>query len=176
MIRVRIIPVMGKETPVRLGANQESAWRAFLKAHALLTRRLDRELRDRCQMTLVIYDALVQLSEAPQRRLRISELADAMVYSRSGLTRIVDNMEQAGHIQRTRDQSDRRSWIITLTPDGLDSLESAWRTHVQGVTRHFASHLSDTQARTVTKAFRAVIANLAPDQAGLTATQHEDTP
>ena len=79
-------------------------------------------------MTLVTYDALVQLSEAPQRRLRISELADAMVYSRSGLTRIVDNMEQAGHIERARDQSDRRSWIITLTPDGLAALETAWRT------------------------------------------------
>ena len=166
---------MEKKDPARLGAHQQAAWRAFLKAHALLTRRLDRDLRDRCEMTLVTYDALVQLSEAPQRQLRISELADAMVYSRSGLTRIVDNMEQAGHIQRTRDQSDRRSWIITLTPDGLAALETAWRTHVQGVAGHFASHLTNTQARTVTTAFRAVIADLTPDQFDLTATQHKDT-
>jgi len=166
---------MGKKTPVRLGADQEAAWRAFLKAHALLARQLDRDLRECCQMTLVIYDALVQLSEAPQRRLRISELADALVYSRSGLTRIVDNMEQAGHIERARDQSDRRSWIITLTPDGLAALETAWRTHGPGIARHFASHLTDTQARTVTKAFRAVVADLAPDQLGLTDTQRKDT-
>lgn len=166
---------MEKETPARLGSHQEAAWRAFLKAHALLTRQLDRDLRDCCQMTLVIYDALVQLSEAPQRQLRISELADALVHSRSGLTRIVDNMENAGHIERARDQSDRRSWIITLTPHGLASLETAWRTHVQGVAHHFASHLTDTKARTVTKAFRAVVTSLAPDQLGLTATQHKDT-
>ncbi|GMQ97843.1 MAG: MarR family transcriptional regulator [Acidimicrobiia bacterium] len=150
-----------------LKRDQETAWRAFLKAHALLTRQLDRDLRDCCEMTLVIYDALVQLSEAPQQQLRISELADALVYSRSGLTRIVDKMENAGHITRLRDESDRRSWIVTLTPAGLSSLEIAWRTHVQGVERHFASHLTDTQARSVTKSFRAVISAMAPDQTGL---------
>lgn len=175
MIRMRSIPVIEKEHHAGLGADQEAAWRAFLKAHALLARRLDRDLRDCCQMTLVIYDALVQLSEAPQRQLRISELADALVYSRSGLTRIVDNMEQAGHIERARDQSDRRSWIITLTPDGLASLETAWQTHGPGIARHFASHLTDSQARTVTKAFRAVVADLAADQPGVATAKHEET-
>ena len=166
---------MDKKVSTWLEPDHEAAWRAFLKAHALLTRRLDRDLRDCCQMTLVTYDALVQLNEAPQRQLRMSELADALVHSRSGVTRIVDNMEKAGHIQRARDQSDRRAWIITLTPEGLASLKTAWRTHVQGIVRHFASHLTDTQARTVTKTLRAVVAGLAPDQLGLTTTQQKNT-
>lgn len=174
MVRMRSIPVMEKKVSARLEADQEAAWRAFLKAHALLTRQLDRDLRDCCQMTLVTYDALVQLNEAPQRQLRISELADALVHSRSGLTRIVDNLEKAGHIRRERDQSDRRAWIITLTPHGVASLRTAWRTHVQGIVRHFASYLTDTQARTVTKTFRAIAADLAPDQLGLTTSQRKD--
>jgi len=152
------------------------AWRAFLKAHAMLTRQLDRDLRECCGMTLVIYDALVQLSEAPQRQLRISELADALVYSRSGLTRIVDKMEDAGHITRSRDESDRRSWIITLTSAGLSSLENAWRTHVQGVERHFASHLTRAQARTVTTSFRSVVSAMESDDVDGATARTLDSP
>lgn len=166
MIRMSIIPAMTDLPPPPLGRDQELAWRAFLKAHALLSKQLDRDLRDCCELTLVTYDALVQLSEAPRHQLRISELADALVYSRSGLTRIVDKMENAGHITRMRDESDRRSWIITLTPAGLTSLEEAWRTHVRGVERYFASHLTSNQARIVAKSLRSVISTMAPDLAG----------
>jgi len=152
-----------------LQPDHELAWRALLKAHALLVRRLDADLRECCGMSLVVYDALVQLSEAPDRRLRMSDLADALVHSRSGSTRIVNTIEEAGWAVRTLDPRDRRSWLVQLTPSGLARLEDAWRTHVRGVNRHFADHLSEPQARTLARALQAIVHDLSPDQAGLVA-------
>lgn len=150
-----------------LDEDHERAWRAMLRAHALLIRRLDADLRECCGMTLVVYDALVQLSEAPDRQLRMSHLADALVHSRSGLTRIVNTLEEAGWATRILDPCDRRSWLVQLTPLGFERLEEAWPTHVAGVNRHFAGHMTSRQARTLTDALRAVVCDLSPHQFGL---------
>ena len=76
-----------------LSSGHENAWRSWLRAHALLVRTLDADLRAEHGMTLLTYDALVQLSEAPERQLHMKDLADALVYSPSGVTRIVDVLE-----------------------------------------------------------------------------------
>lgn len=140
-----------------LGLTHERAWRSYLRAHALLVRRLDQELRAECGLSLNAYDALVQLSEAPDRRLRMKDLAAALVYSRSGLTRVVDSMERAGLARREMDPADRRAILVTLSEDGLRSLNDAWPVHVRGVEEYWARHLNEQQAQAVASVSSAVI-------------------
>jgi DNA-binding MarR family transcriptional regulator len=163
---VRIASVDGGTIPgvteieFALPADHERAWRSWLRAHALLVRALDAELRTEHGMTLLTYDALVQLSEAPGRRLYMKDLAAALVYSASGLTRIVDGLERAGYARRVTDPSNRRATAVTLTPAGLVALQAAWPTHARGVTRHFTEHTSAAQARTLAKVFRTITDDL----------------
>ncbi|MUL66303.1 MarR family transcriptional regulator [Mycobacterium sp. CBMA 234] len=145
-----------------LSPEHETAWRTWLRAHALLVRDLDAELRRRHGLTLLTYDALVQLSEAPDRRLRMKDLADALVYSTSGLTRIVDNLEREGYARRDTDPGNRRTIFVTLTDDGFRALTAAWPTHLRGVRQHFADHASVSQARTMGAVFRRVVADFEP--------------
>lgn len=112
-------------------------WRAFLSAHARLLRSLEAELVAEQRLTLVSYDVLVQLAEAPHRRLRMAELADRVLLSRSGVTRLVDRLERAGLVARQRVEADGRGVIAELTEAGLDRLRRASRTHLAGVARHF---------------------------------------
>jgi DNA-binding MarR family transcriptional regulator len=149
-------------TPLALGREHEHAWRLYLRAHAVLVRRLDQELRVECGLSLNAYDALVQLSEAPDRRLRMKDLADALVYSRSGLTRVVDSLERAGLARREADRADRRAILVVLSDDGLRALQGAWPVHVRGVERYWARHLSDQQARAVGKVSASVIEAVEP--------------
>jgi DNA-binding MarR family transcriptional regulator len=125
-------------------------------------RTLDSDLRAEHGMSLLTYDALVQLSEAPRRQLYMKDLADALVYSASGVTRIVDGLERAGYARRAPDPHNRRVTCVIITPAGLAALKAAWTTHVQGVTEHFAAHTSVNQARTLASVFRAVVTDLAP--------------
>ncbi|WP_436492514.1 MarR family winged helix-turn-helix transcriptional regulator [Actinokineospora sp. HUAS TT18] len=143
-----------------LSAHHDAAWRRYLRSHALLVRALDAELRAEHGMTLLTYDALVQLSEAPGRRLRMKDLAAGLVYSASGLTRIVDGLERDGHARRKIDPADRRTTLVTLTPAGLAALEAAWPTHVRGVREHFAAHVDKAQATTLAKVFADIVAGL----------------
>jgi DNA-binding MarR family transcriptional regulator len=147
-------------TNTALSPDHEMAWRCWLRAHALLVRTLDADLRAEHGMTLLTYDALVQLSEAPDRRLYMKDLAAALVYSASGLTRIVDGLERVGYARRVIDPNNRRATAVTLTPAGLAALKAAWPTHARGVTEHFTSHTSTTQARTLAKVFRAITDDL----------------
>jgi DNA-binding MarR family transcriptional regulator len=123
-------------------------------------------------MTLLTYDALVQLSEAPDRRLYMKDLAAALVYSASGLTRIVDGLERSGYACRVVDPRNRRATAVTLTPAGLAALQAAWPTHARGVSRHFTRHASTAQACTLAAVFRDVIAALEPPR-GYVEGQHQ---
>ena len=143
-----------------LSRDHDAAWRGFLRSSALLLRVLDAELRAEHGMSHRTYDALVQLSEAPDRRLRMKDLADALVHSASGLTRIVDGLESAGYARREPDPANRRSTLVVLTPAGLAALEAAWPTHVRGVERHFAEHVSRDQAKVLAEVFRGITADL----------------
>ena len=148
----------GSPTPLTL--KQEAAWRSYLRAHALLVRQLDQDLRVAHRMTLVTYDALVQLPEAPGQRLGMKDLAAALVYSASGLTRVVDCLERDGFARRETDPADRRASLIVLTPQGLAALRQAWPTHLHGVTRHFSDHLTPRQDGTITAVCRAITTGL----------------
>jgi DNA-binding MarR family transcriptional regulator len=120
-----------------------AAWRAFLRAHAVLTRALEAELLAEQDLSLAAYDVLVQLAEAPERRLRMTELAELVLLSRSGVTRLVDRMEKSGLVSRCPVESDGRGVAAQLTDAGLSRLRTASRTHLTGVARHFAARLDD---------------------------------
>lgn len=126
-------------------AAQLAAWRGFLRAHANVTRSLERELVAEQRLSLAAYDVLVQLAEAPGRELRMTDLADAVLLSRSGVTRLVDRMERSGLVARCRSSVDGRGVVAQLTTDGLRRLRAASTTHLDGIVRHFVDRLDADQ-------------------------------
>jgi DNA-binding MarR family transcriptional regulator len=133
-------------SPEGLTPAQLRAWRSFLEAHAAVVDVLERELRAEEDLPLSWYDVLVQLSEAASRSLRMQELAERVLLSKSGLTRLVDRMEHAGLVERAACEQDRRGTYARLTDAGLQRLQATTPTHVRGVREHFAQHLEDHEA------------------------------
>lgn len=120
---------------------QLDSWRAFLLSHAHVTRQLERELLAEHGMGLAEYDVLFQLSAAPDRQLRMSDLAERLLLSRSGATRLIDRLEASGQVERVSCESDRRGQWATLTPAGVERLRAAWPTHLRGIREHFLSRI-----------------------------------
>lgn len=129
-----------------LSGAQLRAWRSFLRAHAVVTRRLESDLLEEQGLPLASYDVLVQLVEAPQRRLRMSELAERVLLSRSGLTRLVDRLEREGLVRREACEDDARGLFTVITDAGVDRLRTASRTHLRGVSEYAVGGLSDDEA------------------------------
>jgi DNA-binding MarR family transcriptional regulator len=132
-------------TAPRLSDPQLTAWRRFLQAHAVLTRRLEADLLAEHQLPLASYDVLVQLVEAPEQRLRMTELAQRVLISRSGLTRLVDRLEREGLVRREACDDDARGLFAVLTEQGYDRLRTASSTHLRGVQSYAIGRLDDAQ-------------------------------
>src|SRR5258708_28159293 len=113
------------------------AWRSFLTAHARITRRLDEELQAAHGLSLAEYDALPQLAHAPGRRVRMNVLAERVILSRSGITRLVDRLEAAGAVQRVACSTDARGPEAVPTPIRLERFRSAPTNHPHRVRPHF---------------------------------------
>jgi DNA-binding MarR family transcriptional regulator len=126
----------------RPSAERLEVWQRWLLAQKVLVERLDRELRETCDMTLEDYDVLVQLAQQPSARARMSDLADALLLARSSCTRIVGRLEEVGWVRRDPDGDDRRVVWATLTPTGRRKLRRAAVVHLRGVQDAFARHLS----------------------------------
>ncbi|WP_218566182.1 MarR family winged helix-turn-helix transcriptional regulator [Vallicoccus soli] len=126
----------------RLTADELEAWRVFLRAHALLTRRLEADLVAEQGMSLASYDVLVTLVDAPARSLRMTELADRVLISRSGLTRLVDRLERDGLVRREPAPDDARGLLAVLTDTGYDRLRRASSTHLRGIDEYVVSRLT----------------------------------
>ena len=122
-----------------------TAWRAFLRAHARVVRALERELQDEQGMALTDYDVLVQLAGVEPHRLRMSELADRLLLSRSGVTRLVDRLTAVGLVERVTCDDDRRGQWASLTDAGHARLREASPTHLRGVAAHFLDRLPDDE-------------------------------
>lgn len=133
-----------------------SAWRGFLEAHRRVVDVLETELRDHEDLPLAWYDVLVQLSESPTRSLRMQELADAILLSKSGLTRLVDRMETAGLVERQPCEDDGRGVRAVLTDGGMQRLRDAAPTHVRGVRAHFADVLRPGEAAVLAQALHRI--------------------
>lgn len=117
------------------------AWRDFLFAHAQVRRQLERELQAEQGMSLGEYEVLLFLAYSDGRQLRMSELADRMVLSRSGATRLVDRLEGSGLVERVSCDTDRRGQWAQLTEAGYDRLRAASPTHLRGVAEHFLDRI-----------------------------------
>jgi DNA-binding MarR family transcriptional regulator len=141
----------------KLTDDQLAAWSGFLMGHAQIVRVLDAELEREHGLSLSSYDVLIQLSLVPDRRLRMFELADAIVLSRSGLTRLVDRLERAGLVERERGEADPRQMYARLTERGLEVLADATPTHIAGIKERFLERLSDEQTKQLAAIWRAVL-------------------
>jgi DNA-binding MarR family transcriptional regulator len=126
-----------------------AAWRSFLRAHATVTRELERDLDNDAGLPLAWYDVLLTLAQAPGRRLRMAQLADQVLLSRSGLTRLVDRLEREQLVRRERSSDDARGTYTVLSPAGLRRLKDAVPAHLASVQRHWLSHFSDDDLRTL---------------------------
>lgn len=133
-----------------------TAWRAFLTAHALVWRRLDEDLRVEAGMSLAEYSALLQLAEAPDRRLRMNQLADGVFLSRSGVTRLIDRLETDGLVARSQCSSDGRGAEAVLTDDGFARLRAASPIHLRGIETYFLTRITPDELAAIERALGAV--------------------
>lgn len=140
-----------------------AVWRQFLEAHARVVGALEAELAEARGLPLAWYDVLVSLHEAPGGRLRMQELARRVLFSRSGLTRLVDRMVDAGYVTREPCADDRRGTFAVLAPDGAKCLRDASGLHLRGVRDHFARHLDDDDVVALDVALAKILAAEAGD-------------
>ncbi|GIH68329.1 MarR family winged helix-turn-helix transcriptional regulator [Sphaerimonospora thailandensis] len=140
------------EDPRWLSAQEQRAWRAHLAAHRLLFHQLDRELHEE-GLSLNDYEILVNLSESPDHRMRMSELADATIQSRSRLSHQISRMEAAGLVVRASCDDDRRGTFAVLTDLGWKTIQRAAPGHVAGVRRHLIDLLTPEQVTAIEEIF-----------------------
>jgi DNA-binding MarR family transcriptional regulator len=130
-----------------LGPDELAAWRGLLRVHASLTKALDAELVRAHDLPLSSYEVLLFLADSPAGELRMSELADRVLLSRSGLTRLVDRMERDGLLRRRRCEEDQRGWYAAITEHGRELFDRARKTHLAGVRQLFLGRLSADEQR-----------------------------
>lgn len=142
----------------RSGSDGSAAWATLLRVHAVLVPRLDRELRVAVGMPLSWYDVLLELHAAPDRRLRMTDLGERVVLSRTRVSRVVDELGAAGLVRREINPEDGRSALATLTSAGAQRLRAAAPIYLDGIDRHFTRHLDAQERETIIRALNRVIA------------------
>ncbi|MEI4270509.1 MarR family transcriptional regulator [Klenkia sp. LSe6-5] len=145
-----------------LDAEEQQAWRAWLYSTLLLQDRLDRELTRTAGISHAYYEILVQLSETPGRALRMSDLADRCLSSRSRLSHAVSRLEERGWVQRRVCESDGRGQLAVLTDAGFAALEQAAPVHVESVRTHLFDQLSPDQVAALQDIGQTLLAHLDP--------------
>ena len=146
-------------------AERLRCWRLFFESAMALLDVLDAELERDAGISQRWYDVLVHLEESPDG-VPMNVLADRILYSKSGFTRVVDRMEEASLIQRVRPDNDRRTILVVPTETGAATLQRARRYHRDGIQRHFAQHLTDTDVKALTRALEKVSAHARPLRPG----------
>jgi DNA-binding MarR family transcriptional regulator len=126
-----------------ISEDQLAAWRAFLRAHSSMLRRIAVDLEEAELPPLTWYDVLAALRDAPDQRLRQVEIAERVLLSNSGLSRLIDRIESSGCVRRTNAPSDRRSIHVELTPEGSEMLEKMWRVYARGIGEDFLPALGN---------------------------------
>src|ERR671914_505980 len=144
------------ERATLLSRDELGAWRGLLRVHAGMTKALDAELMREHRLPLSSYEVLLFLADAPGGRLRMSELADGVLLSRSGLTRLVDRMERDGLLRRRPCEADARGYFAEITDKGRELFTRARRTHLDGVRERFLSHLSAEELETLAELWEKV--------------------
>jgi DNA-binding MarR family transcriptional regulator len=145
-----------------LDADEQKAWRAWLYSTQLLTERLNAELQHDTGIPHAYYEILVQLSETPGRMMRMSELADRCLSSRSRLSHAVSRLEERGWIRRQVCEEDGRGQLAVLTDEGFAALEAAAPVHVESVRRHLFDQLSKDQIAAMRDIGETLLEHLSP--------------
>jgi len=145
--------------PGWLTADEQAAWRAYIRLAKMLMRQLDRDLHP-FGLTTNDYEILVELSESPGHRLRMTELADLTAQSRSRLSHQVARMEARGLIHRDACDGDKRGTFAVITPRGLATMERVAPSHVDSVRRYFIDQVSPEHLALLSEAFQPVLENL----------------
>jgi DNA-binding MarR family transcriptional regulator len=141
------------------------SWRLYFESALALVDLLDDELEEAVGIPMRWYDVLVHLEESPDG-IPMNELAGRILYSKSGLTHVVDRMEQEGLVRRVRPENDRRSIHIVVTDEGIKTMQEARRHHRDGINRHFARHLTDSDVKALTRALEKVSGHVRPLRPG----------
>ena len=131
-------------------------WRNFLTAHAAAIDRIEDDLSGAEVLPLSWYDVLLALYEAPRHRLRMHELASAILVTRGGLTRLVACIEKAGLLRREPDPEDGRGLYAALTEMGMEALRTTWPIYARGIAEHFGRHLTDEEVEVLDRAFSRI--------------------
>jgi DNA-binding MarR family transcriptional regulator len=142
--------------PRWLTHEEQQAWRATVHLSQLLMRQLDRDLNAH-GLTGHDYEILVELSESPEHRLRMTELADATSQSRSRLSHQISRMESRGLVRRDDCEGDKRGTFAVLTKQGMDVIKQVAPDHVEHVRRHFIDRLSPRQLEEIRDAFGPIV-------------------
>jgi DNA-binding MarR family transcriptional regulator len=142
--------------PAHLTKAQRATWSVLFEAQQRTLHRIDAELEAAGVGSLGDYDVLYCLYLSPERRRRLSDLAEAALLSRSGLTRLVDRLEARGWLQRQSCPNDRRGQYAVLTDAGLEEMRRIWAIYSQGIATHFATHMSPEELETVRTVFTRI--------------------
>lgn len=148
----------------KLSPQHLDAWRLFLISHTRLVNKIDKHLQDADLMPLNWYDVLIELYEATDRKLRMSELAERVLLTRSGLTRLVDRLEKVGYLIREIDPDDRRGFYAIITEQGIEAMREAWKIYSASIQELFATQISDDEAQLLADIFTRML-----DKAGYNA-------
>ncbi len=140
-------------------------WRLFFESALALGDVLDTELEQAVGIPQRWYDVLVHLEESPEG-IPMNELAEQILYSKSGFTRVVDRMEEDGLVRRLRPKHDRRTILVVLTDKGTETMERARRYHRDGIERHFSQHLTEADTKALTRALEKISAHARPLRPG----------
>jgi len=143
------LPVQGVETRVARETPEVQAWAQLLRAHSALTRRFSTELLAMHGLTLNGYEVLLHLAHAPERRLRRVDLAQSVLLTASGITRLLDGLERAGYVSRATSEQDARVTYAVLTDEGYEKLRNAAPTHVGSIRELFAELFSGDELETL---------------------------
>jgi DNA-binding MarR family transcriptional regulator len=140
-----------------LSPEELGAWRGMLRVHSALVKALDAELLAEHRLPLTSYEVLINLQAAPGRRRRMAELADSVLLSRSGMTRLVDRLERDGLLERDTCSSDGRGTFAVLTEKGDAMLSRARATHLDGVRERFLRHFAESDLRQLAQYWERVL-------------------
>lgn len=135
----------------------KQAWSCSFVGHSVMVKEIDRAMEAAGVCGLEVYDLLLNLELAPHMKLKMCDLADAVLLSRSGLTRLVDRLEKKGYIKREGCTHDRRSTFAKLTDKGLLAREEAWPVFRDQIEKLFASHVSEAEQEMITTAYSRMI-------------------
>jgi DNA-binding MarR family transcriptional regulator len=141
----------------QLSTDQRTAWLGLLDIHNRVVKELDHELERKHGLSLSTYSVLAALTRSPDGQLRMSELADRVLISRPGMTRLIERLERDGLVERRRDSADTRQVYAAITERGLERLAEAAKSHFDGVRLRFFDKLTTAQTRAVASAWLNIL-------------------